>query len=62
MSKSTLSVLSYKIYWGGHQQPLERTIEVIAESGADWVGIQENVNREYEDQTPEIARALGFPM
>ncbi|SVA30742.1 uncharacterized protein METZ01_LOCUS83596, partial [marine metagenome] len=27
MSKSTLSVLSYNIYWGGHRQPLERTIE-----------------------------------
>jgi len=60
MTNTTLRVLSYNIYWGGHQQPLERTIEVIRESGADLVGIQENVNREYEDQTPEIAKALGF--
>ncbi|RTZ78904.1 MAG: endonuclease/exonuclease/phosphatase, partial [SAR324 cluster bacterium] len=58
MTNTTLRVLSYNIYWGGHQQPLERTIEVIGESGADLVGIQENVNREYEDQTPEIAKAL----
>ena len=60
MTNTTLRVLSYNIYWGGHRQPLERTIEVIRESGADLVGIQENVNREYEDQTPEIAKALGF--
>ena len=60
MTNTTLRVLSYNIYWGGHQQPLERTIEVIRESGADLVGIQENVNREYEDQTPEIAKILGF--
>ena len=51
MTNTTLRVLSYNIYWGGHRQPLERTIEVIGESGAELVGIQENVNREYEDQT-----------
>jgi len=60
MSNTNLKVLSYNIFWGGHQQPLEETIEVIRKSGADLVGIQENVNREYEDQTPEIAKALGF--
>ena len=60
MANTTLRVLSYNIYWGGQQQPLERTIEVIRESGADLVGIQENVNREYEDQTPALAKALGF--
>ena len=60
MTNTALRVLSYNIYWGGHRQPLERTIEVIEESGADLVGIQENVNREYEDQTPEIAKALGY--
>ena len=60
MGNTTLRILSYNIYWGGHQQPLEQTIEVIRKSGADLVGIQENVNREYEDQTPEIAKALGF--
>ena len=60
MTNTTLRVLSYNIYWGGHQQPLERTIEVIRESGTDLVGIQENVNQEYEDQTPEIAKILGF--
>ncbi len=60
MFNATLRVLSYNIYWGGHQKDLEETIEVIRKSGADLVGIQENVNREYEDQTPEIAKALGF--
>ncbi|HCV45510.1 MAG TPA: endonuclease/exonuclease/phosphatase, partial [Deltaproteobacteria bacterium] len=60
MFNATLRVLSYNIYWGGHQKDLEETIEVIRKSGADLVGIQENVNREYEDQTPEIAEALGF--
>ena len=60
MFNATLRVLSYNIYWGGHQKDLEETIEVILKSGADLVGIQENVNREYEDQTPEIAKALGF--
>ena len=60
MTNTTLRVLSYNIYWGGHRQPLERTIEVIGKSGADLVGIQENVNREYEDQTPEIAKILRF--
>ena len=60
MTNTTLRVLSYNIYWGGHLQSLERTIEVIGESGADLVGIQENVNREYKDQTPEIAKAMGF--
>jgi len=60
MFNATLRVLSYNIYWGGHQKDLEETIEVIRKSEADLVGIQENVNREYEDQTPEIAKALGF--
>ena len=60
MANSTLRVLSYNIFWGGHQQPLEQTIEVIRKSGADLVGIQENVNRDYEDQTPALAKALGF--
>ena len=60
MFNATLRILSYNIYWGGHQKDLEETIEVIRKSGADLVGIQENVNREYEDQTPEIAKALGF--
>ena len=60
MTDTTLRVLSFNIYWGGHQRPLERTIEVIRTSGADLVGIQENVNREYEDQTPKLAKALGF--
>ena len=60
MANTNLKVLSYNIYWGGHRQPLEQTIEVIQKSGADLVGLQENVNREYEDQTPEIAKALGF--
>ena len=60
MPNTNLKVLSYNIFWGGHQQPLEETIEVIRKSDADLVGIQENVNREYEDQTPEIAKALGF--
>ena len=60
MASTILIVLSYNIYWGGHRQPLENTIEVIRKSGADLVGIQENVNREYEDQTTEIAKALGF--
>ena len=60
MFNATLRILSYNIYWGGHQKDLEKTIEVIGKSGADLVGIQENVNREYEDQTPEIAKALGF--
>ncbi|SUZ56800.1 uncharacterized protein METZ01_LOCUS9654, partial [marine metagenome] len=50
MFNATLRVLSYNIYWGGHQKDLEETIEVIRKSGADLVGIQENVNREYEDQ------------
>lgn len=60
MSKTTLRVLSYNLYWGGHRQSLERTIAVIRESGADLVGLQENVNRDYEDQTPALAKALGF--
>ena len=60
MINATLRILSYNIYWGGHQKDLEETIEVIRKSGADLVGIQENVNREYEDQTPKIAKALGF--
>ncbi|MED5435903.1 MAG: endonuclease/exonuclease/phosphatase, partial [SAR324 cluster bacterium] len=60
MFNATLRILSYNIYWGGYQKDLEETIEVIRKSGADLVGIQENVNREYEDQTPEIAKALGF--
>ena len=60
MFNATLRILSYNIYWGGHQKDLEETIEVIRKSGADLVGIQENVNREYEDQTPKIAEALGF--
>ena len=60
MFNATLRILSYNIYWGGHQKDLEETIEVIRKSGADLVGIQENVNREYEDQTPKIAKALGF--
>ena len=60
MASTILIVLSYNIYWGGYRQPLENTIEVIRKSGADLVGIQENVNREYEDQTTEIAKALGF--
>ncbi len=60
MFNATLRILSYNIYWGGHQKDLEETIEVIRKSGADLVGIQENVNREYEDQTPQIAKALGF--
>ena len=55
-----LKVLSFNIYWGGHQLPLEKTIEVIRSSQADLVGIQENVNREYQDQTPKLAKALGF--
>ena len=60
MFNATLRILSYNIYWGGHQKDLEETIEVIRKSRADLVGIQENVNREYEDQTPKIAKALGF--
>jgi len=60
MFNATLRILSYNIYWGGYQKDLEETIEVIRKSGADLVGIQENVNREYEDQTPKIAEALGF--
>ena len=60
MVDTTLRVLSFNIYWGGHQRPLERTIEVIRTSGADLVGIQENVNREYEDQTLKLAKALDF--
>jgi endonuclease/exonuclease/phosphatase family metal-dependent hydrolase len=60
MNLSTLRILSFNIYWGGHRQPLEKTIDIIRESDADLVGIQENVNREIDDQTPEIAKALGF--
>jgi len=60
MEKTQLRVLSFNIYWGGHKLPIEKTIEVIKSSKADLVGIQENVNRKFEDQTPKIAKALGF--
>ena len=60
MEKIQLRVLSFNIYWGGHKLPIEKTIEVIKTSKADLVGIQENVNRKFEDQTPKIAKALGF--
>ena len=60
MDKIQLRVLSFNIYWGGHKLPIEKTIEVIKTSKADLVGIQENVNRKFEDQTPKIAKALGF--
>lgn len=36
-----LKVLSYNILEGGNRQPLKQTAKVIAESGADFVGIQE---------------------
>ena len=42
MTNTTLRVLSYNIYWGGHQQPLERTIEVIRESGIEGISGGEN--------------------
>ena len=58
--KSLLKVLSFNIYWGGHKKPIEKTIDVIKSSGADLIGIQENMNRKFEDQTTEIAEALGF--
>ena len=58
--KNCLKVLSYNLYWGGHLKPIEKTIEIIKSSGADLIGIQENVNRNFEDQTPKIADAIGF--
>tara|TARA_Y100001970_G_scaffold278403_1_gene384040 strand:- start:1777 stop:2727 length:951 start_codon:yes stop_codon:yes gene_type:complete len=58
--KNFLRVLSFNLYWGGHLKPLEKTIEVIKSSGADLIGIQENLNRDFEDQTPKIAKAIGF--
>ena len=58
--KNCLRVLSYNLYWGGHLKPIEKTIEIIKSSGADLIGIQENINRHFEDQTPKIAEAIGF--
>jgi len=58
--KINLKVLSFNIYWGGHLKPIEKTIEIIKSSGADLIGIQENVNRKFEDQTTKIAESLRF--
>jgi hypothetical protein len=42
MTNTTLRVLSYNIYWGGHQQSLERNIEVIRDSGIEGISGGEN--------------------
>ncbi|WP_422932100.1 endonuclease/exonuclease/phosphatase family protein [Singulisphaera sp. PoT] len=64
---STIRVLSFNLWHGGDagKQPLERTIDVILQSHADIVGLQETggiapKDQPRPDRAAEIARRLGW--
>src|SRR5687767_8422684 len=63
----TIRVMSFNLWHGGDagKRPLEQTIEVIKESRADIVGLQETAGIAPEgeprpDRAAEIARRLGW--
>ena len=63
----TVRVMSFNLWHGGDagKQPLERTVEVIKQSQADIVGLQETAGIAPEgqprpDRAAEIARLLGW--
>jgi exonuclease III len=57
----TLRVMTFNLWHGGEagRQPLEQTIEVIAQGRADVVGLQETGGVEQNGKRPDNARAIA---
>ena len=63
----TIRVMTFNLWHGGDagEQPLEQTVEVIKQSGADIVGLQETAGNATKgkprpDRAAEIAKRLGW--